>query len=318
MSGEYFIAPNSNIVSNISVLSREQSVLEERRICELYEMVSDALNKVFKLSGDGIDVYELLSLLSDSTLINDGCIHTNCLSNNSLRLSNYQRVLSVIDKAVLCELIYSKLHELNRTVTEVDFLPRADMPETFVYVKNPLADEAYDVFSQDFNDPRIKYSENFKSAIRSVLDGDATYCLLPFEERGGSRLHTIDELIFKSDLKINSVTPVFGFDGSADMKYALVSKNVSVPPRRKEDDRYLEIRIPSCDGVSLGELLSVAEFYKMGVYRVSTVSFDTNDGILPYYSVVLRDDGQDFTVLLIYLTLFTSSYTPVGVYKNLE
>jgi len=318
VSEEYSILPKDKTASNLAFISREQSLLEERRICELYEMISDVIDSAFDLYPDSADIYGLLSLLSDAPLIRCGELHSQRLEVNSARLTEYLRMNSVIDKAILCQLIADRLLELGFSVSEGDFLPEEKAPETFVYVKNSFADEAYDVFSQDFTDPRVRYAENFKDALRLVTEGEVSYCLLPLEERGGTRLHSIDELIFRADLKINSVTPVFGFDGSADMKYALVSGKFSVPPRREGDDRYLEIRIPVSGEVSLGELLSVAEFYKLGIYRVSTVNFDTDEGRCPYYSIVFRDEGHEFSLLLIYLTLFTSSYTPVGVYKNLE
>ena len=43
-----------------------------------------------------------------------------------------------------------------------------------------------------------------------------------------------------------------------------------------------------------------------------------DEGKNEYYSVVFRDDAADFTRLLTYLTLFSATYTAVGIYKNLE
>ena len=186
------------------------------------------------------------------------------------------------------------------------------------YVKNALADEAYDVFSQQLSDPRVKYSSTLNDAVRLVSSGEAEYALLPLEERGGARLASVAELLFREDLKINSVTPVFGFEGLADMKYALVSKHFTIPEILPDDDRYLEIRLRADSSVSASELFSAAESLGAFPYRINTLTFDTEDGAYQYYSVVFRDDGKDFTSLLVYLTLFSGAYTPVGIYKNLE
>ena len=185
-------------------------------------------------------------------------------------------------------------------------------------MKNPLADEAFDVFSQDFDDPRVRYSKTLNEAARAVSSGEVEYALLPLEEKGGARLSSIAAIMFREDLKINSVTPVFGFEGLADMKYALVAKHFSIPEQLPDDDRYLEIRLRTDSSVPLSELFLTADMMGVSLYRVNTISFDTDDGPIPYYSIVFRDGEKDFSSLLVYLTLFSGSYTPVGIYKNLE
>ena len=125
-------------------------------------------------------------------------------------------------------------------------------------------------------------------------------------------------MIYRSDLKITSVTPVFGFDGSLDMKYALVSKTLLPPDYSREDDRYLEIRLPTDSDTTLSELLAVADSYGIGVYRINTASYHTEAGERSSYSVVFKSEGGNFATLLVYLTLFVYDYTPVGIYKNLE
>ena len=204
------------------------------------------------------------------------------------------------------------------TISEDDFLLSRRLNESFVYVKNPFADEAYDVFSQSFTDPRVRYAQNFKEAISFLDNGTASHCLLPFEEGGGKRIRSVEELIFKYDLKINAVTPVFGFDGSADMKYAMVSKGFTKLARRKDDDRYLEIRLTIDDCTDISELFSIAKATGLGTYKIETLYFDTDEGVLPYISVVFKGTNGDFAPILVYLTLFTQSYTIVGLYKNLE
>ena len=124
-------------------------------------------------------------------------------------------------------------------------------------------------------------------------------------------------MISSFDLKIVAVTPVFGFEGNADVKYALLSRGFFVPERLPDDDLYLEIVLYQDSDVGISELLSVAESLGIGVYRINTVLYES-DGTQPAFSVVLRDDGADFTPLLVFLTLFSSSYSSVGFYKNLE
>ena len=37
-----------------------------------------------------------------------------------------------------------------------------------------------------------------------------------------------------------------------------------------------------------------------------------------FHEIVFRSTGCDLTPLLVYLTLFSSAFVPVGMYKNLE
>ena len=310
--------PRAVCSENLGRLAIAHAEISERRICEISERARLAVEEVLPLVYGELDAYGILTLISEVITEDEPVIHGDAIPENGARLVGFARQLSRCDRAVLCELLLARLTDSGLPLSERDFLQESWGDETVVYVKNPYADEAYDVFSQELFDPRVKYAPSFKDAVRAVNDGEVRYCLLPLEERGGVRLPTVTELIYKNELKIDSVTPVFGFDGTADMRYALLSKGFSVPEANAEDDRYLEVRIDGYSDPSLAELLSVAEFYGVALYRVSTVVIDTEDGRQTYYSVVLRDNGRDFTPLLTYLTLFTDGFVPVGMYKNLE
>ena len=102
------------------------------------------------------------------------------------------------------------------------------------------------------------------------------------------------------------------------MKYALVAKHFAPTEYDSDDDRYLEIRLPESNTVSLSDVLSVAKEQGISCYRVNTQISSMREGSEQYYSVIFRGDGHSFTSLLIYLTLFAPDFTPVGIYKNLE
>ena len=314
---EYRDSFESTIINNLSALSDEQLVIRERRICELNELLSNIINKVLPEYGYDLDAYELLSIISESIPIHKGSVPENSLLINKQRLLSYSDSEASFDKVIYCELLLEILRNRSISIKEDDFLLQSKLNETFVYIKNGFSDEAFDVFSQSFKDPRVRYAESFKESI-SLLDASiADYCLLPFEEGGGKRLRTVEEIIFKNDLKINAITPVFGFD-AADMKYALVSKTFARSLPKKDDDRYLEIRLSLDGNTDFSELFTVSKVFGLSIYRMDTVSFDTEDGNVPYVSIVFRNENRDFTSLLVYLTLFTQSFSLVGLYKNLE
>ncbi len=308
---------SSVLIENLKSLLDKQVLLSERRICELAEIASEAVSYSKALLENGMNIYEILSLIAENSPKYQEGGAEGILDINALRLYKFSVSLSMLDRAMFAEIYTELLKNTGYNLGESDFLPTKYAEETFVYVKNVYADEAYDVFSQDFASPRVKYAASFKEAVKMVSDGAVSYCLLPLEE-SGARLASVAELIYHSELKINSVIPVFGSYGDADIKYALVSRHFYLPKRDPDDDRYLEIRL--ADGISptLLELLYAADSYGVQVYRVNTLSFDTEDGKRGYYSVVFSGDNVDFTILLVYLTLFASDYTAIGIYKNLE
>ncbi len=303
---------------NIAKISKDQSLLEERRICEISELAREAADYSSEMLADGYGVYEVLSLVSEGFLKSGVNFHERALPENENRLKKHLWINLSQDKVAFSEIFREVLMARGIELSEKDFLPTDAVGESFTYVKNPLADEAYEVFSENFSKPTVRYSKTLAETARAVNLSEYQYALLPLEEKGGARIPATAELIFKEDLKINSVTPVFGFEGNADMKYALVAKSFFIPDIKADDDRYLEILLRADSSVSLSELLLAADIFGVKIYRANTISLDGEDGRAEYYSVVLKDEGKSFTSLLIYLTLFSGAYTPIGIYTNLE
>ncbi len=316
--GDIEFIPNKNNLANLDELSFASSRLSEQRICELYEISEESSRIVFEMLGGSFGIYEALSLISAGFSEQEPKIHGEHLPENFEMLISYAKAFSVFDKASFSRLLLARLSARGIVVSERDFFEKEEREESIAYVKSQLASEAYDVFSEEFKSARLRYASDLKEAVSLVTKSETGYAILPLEEKGGARLSSITEILFKSELKINSVTPVFGALGNADMKYALVSPYVSIPSMEDGDDRYLELRIPANDSFKFSELVSVADSFGITLYRVNTISFESEDGSLPYFSLVLKTEASDFTDMLTYLTLFVSDYTSVGIYKNLE
>lgn len=316
MSEEMIFSSNESIVSNLDRLAKEHSIISEQRLLELYGIAYPMAQTSLSLIGDGLDVYEVLSLISESITLGQYSLSEDTVPEHTAHICGCLAALRRTDKAVLTEIYLRCISELGISIDEGSFLPSVKSEETFTYVRNGFSDEAYDVFSQDFLDPKVRYASSFRECARAVTSGEVTYCLLPLEEKGGVRLPTVSEIVFRNDFKINSVIPVFGQDGTADMKYALVSKSFSVPKRGDDDDLYLEIRVEA--DADLAEIFGAVYYFGMKTYRVNTVTFDTEGESETYFSVVVKDSGIGFTPLLTYLTLFVRDFVPVGMYKNLE
>ena len=318
MSEDLLFPVNEAVLSNLERLSREESVIGEQRILELYDVALPMVRASIELLDEGLESYEMLSVLSEGISFGDYSLSDDTTPEYRKMITKSLDALSRTDKAVFTELYAEGLADSGRSITEGDLLPSSSGAETFTYVRNSFSDEAYDVFSQDFDDPKVRYSHSFKESAQAVSTGDVTYCLLPLEEKGGARLPTVSEIIFRNDFKINSVIPVFGPDGNADMKYALVSRSFTIPKRMKDDDLYLEIRIGATGDSTLAEVFSAVDYFGMSIYRINTVTFDTEGESETFFSVVIKSSQSDFTPILTYLTLFIRDFVPVGIYKNLE
>lgn len=306
-----------NNLNNLKELSAQTSLILERRILEIGELISSIITECKATYGEPYDIYELLAIISEEYRASDFQVHKERLEENEEMLLRHTALLNDTDRCIFCELLMKYAAENGISLSEEAFITEASSGEVFTYVKSPISDEAYEVFTENLSDARVFYSKNFKEATQMVVDGSVDFCLLPLEEKG-DRIHTVNQLIFANDLKINGVTPVFGFDGMADMKYALVGRNLNLPQIEPGDDRYLEIRLPTDSQVSIGQLVCAAENFENSVYRINTETLKVESGEKNYYEIVFRDGGSGFAKLLTYLTVFTGEYIPVGIYKNLE
>jgi len=316
MFNEYDASSNNNL-ENLKALSKDNSLIFERRLLEIYELVNSICSNIKKEYGEISDVYELLSLISEEYNSAKYELHEEHLDDNTDMLERNIGLLDNSDKVLFCDLLINYSENTNLPIAEKSFIPIKSGGQTFTYVKNPIADEAYEVFTEALEDPKVFYSSGLKEAVLKVFSGEVDFCLLPLEEKG-DRIHTVNQLILSYDLKIVDISPVFGPDGLADMKYAVVGKHMYLPSAGVDDDRYLEVRLPSQSDLTLGQIISAAELLSNIVYRINTETLRFENSDKNYYTVVFHDEGGGFARILTYLTLSTGAYIPVGIYKNLE
>ncbi|MBE6537502.1 MAG: hypothetical protein E7673_06070 [Ruminococcaceae bacterium] len=307
---------NNVSISNLGSIAKEEGRSFELRLCEISFMAESISRQIRSLIEEEMTVFEALALLKEEVCFDEYEPSVDVINETVNGVKSFLRTLTASDKANFSSLLREKLWLNGVEINEGAFLPESFQNETFVYVKSALADEAFDVFSQEFLDPRVAYAESFKEACVSVADKRYGYCILPFEEKQSVRIPSIEKLVSDLDLKILAITPVFGFEGNADMKYALISRDFRIPDRDEATDRYFEMVIPK-SSMRLTELLSAAEIFGVDVYRIGT-SFLGEDNGRTLYSIVFKDGGESFTDLFIYLSLFVDEYVPFGIYKNIE
>ena len=313
------LSADKNInADNLTALYQKASVLSERRILELHDIATSTAEVIFEMLSQDYGIYEALSFAAEELLFGESTPHESFMPENAALIRSYLDLNGAFDKCAFAKLLVEALADKGVYLKEESFFESFVREENIAFVKNQLASEAYDVFAVGFKNPHLKYAKDLRYAVKMLVNGEVGYCILPLEEEGGVRLSSVSEILFRDDLKISSVTPVFGVLGNADMKYALVSKAVDVPEIEDGDDRYLEIRIKKDDGGTFKDLIAASGAFGVEIYRINTISFKTEDGDVPYYSLVFKKDAGDFLLMLLYLTLFVEDFTPIGIYKNLE
>ena len=311
MDNDMYFNVNEVSLSNLKDLLFKRISLEESSICEISFIVDSLLRESREIFGDDIDINDIISLID---VVNEENNYAESISESVAPnlLLGYLSNVGIMEKSAFASLLAEKLSQSGLTVLESDFLDSSPCDESFAYVKNGLSDEAFDVFSQEFSAPRIKYCQTIKEACVAVRDGEAGYCIVPFEEKG-VRIPTIAELVRSLDLKIVAITPVFGFEGTADTKYALISGGFKIPDHAESTDRYLEIDFDS----PVASVVVASEYLGYKVYRISS-SVIRDDGERVTHSAIIKDGGRGFTELLIYLSVSGVDFSPAGIYKNIE
>ncbi|MBR2930322.1 MAG: hypothetical protein IKC32_03740 [Clostridia bacterium] len=303
---------------NLDKLAKDASRLCEARALEIDDVADEMAALAISMGGKELGALGIASVISEVLSLGSYPKEESVRSELRHAFIGLARSMEAVDRAHLAYSVLSSLRGRGTTLTEEDFLGEPLSGERFAYVRNQFSDEAYDVFSVDFRDPRVRYAGDFKDCVKLLTSGEVDYILLPIEERGGVRLPTVSELIYRSDLKITGVTPVWGFDSSQDMRYALISTRFRRTRLHKDDDRYLELRLSAEDSDTLEELLTVGRAFGMSVYRISTLTHMEEGEPESYFSLVLRDEGREIIPLLFYLAIYAPDVITVGVYKNLE
>ncbi len=302
--------PHGAFLSNIFTLDERSRELYEARVCEISLYAERLAEELLPLIEDGASLREALSTLFIDTKRESKTAPCDSFIDSGL----YMKLLSGSDRAELAKQLSYRLSLLGVSFLPDELFSTASEGLSVCYVKNALSDEAYEVFSEE-RELSVSYVNSFDEACLAVRDGVYGYCILPLEEAGGVRSRRIMSMLRDLSLKIVSITPVFGFDGTAEVKYALVSQGISVPERDEGDEIFIDLLLGFDDTPPVLDLLVGCETLGLLHTRVGqTVSADGR----VLLSLVLKDTKDALIPLYIYLTLYYGDFDLLGVYKNLE
>lgn len=290
---------------------------DELRHCELALSAEAVADTVRDLWRGGMRIQEISALLSPCVRLPHAVLSPELPTAGMAPLRFRANLHRRADEITFVQQLYQHVGVRGIPQAPNAFLPTEEKSADAALVRNLLSEEAFDVFSQERTELRAVAAMSFAEAVELLRRGDVGYCLLPLEQRG-KRLSATEELIHRNDLKIVAVTPVFGFDGSAEMTYALLSLSFEPVEIGEGDDLYLECTLAKDAACLLSDVLVAAEGLGISLYRTDEVAYRAEEGRQPMHAFVLRDRTDTVSEFLWYISLFASDVTPIGLYKNLE
>ena len=158
-------------VANLNADARDESRAFELRLCEMSFFADSIAKQIKALTEDGMSVSEALALLSGELMLGGSDMHGGVITETECGVKAFVKTLEAHDKANFALLLTEKLKAIDLDIGESDFLFETPTDESFVYVRSALADEAFDVFSQEYLDPRIVYAERISLFNKRMVLG---------------------------------------------------------------------------------------------------------------------------------------------------
>ena len=109
MNYKYLFSPNKINLANISSYSAKLSSAVEQKICEFSEIAAETADFIKEMLGEGLNLYEIFSMLGDSLILQEAFEFNGNLSDNLPTLRNFLKASDSFDKAVFSELLLEYL-----------------------------------------------------------------------------------------------------------------------------------------------------------------------------------------------------------------
>ena len=181
--------------------------------------------------------------------------------------------------------------------------------ERVVYVRNPLADAAYESLSALLNAPTVGYRQSFRELFDDVENRYADYAILPLFSDGVA-VQSVSSLFYDYGLKICGVSAVPTEDG--EILFALVSRGAVIhrPPT------YCMFHILPEEEATPISLLGVLEPLGVALSRLDPVPLTYDPSRVGYRVIASAGDADAFVSLSVYLSLYAPGYTGYGFYTQ--
>ena len=201
---------------------------------------------------------------------------------------------------------------------------------SIAYQHNIYADEAFLHFSRVLPTAKAVYSDSFTAVCDQVFNGLCEYCILPLETSQDGKLVRFYHLIQRYELKIVLTCSVTTSDNRSTTVFGLCRRGLLWPrllvPNKEFSFEFLFWQEP--DHASLNEVLTAAAACSLSLVRTDCLPRSDEEILIgagyPFslrFEIPADHDPSahtgDFLAFLLYLSVHSPSYLPLGIYQNL-
>ena len=257
-------------------------------------------------------------------------------------LGRYERLFSALRPHVATSeqlSFYQSLmdnDEASTSLIAAHLLGHTDPIETFArgniaYQHSIYTDEAFLHFSRVLPTARAVYSDSFSGVCEQVFNGLCEYCILPLENSQDGKLVRFYNLIQKYELKIVLTCSVTTSDNRHSTTFGLCRRGLLWPslmlPDKPFSFEFLFWQEP--EHASLGELLTAASACSLSLVRADCLPRSDEEILIGagypfalHFEALPRDRAsgeteRDFLAFLLYLSVHSPTYLPLGIYQHL-
>ncbi len=305
---------NSVISDNLTLLSKEYTSAEERRLTQLRERALYISRSTSLLDSDNrADEFD--------ALFDDGTIHES-IPETELHIASQINTQFFSDKLTVCKFLAEEYRARKINILEklLGNEPYADTVR-IGYFRNAYADAAFRIFSGVIENPAVIYAEDFTAVCEEVYYERADMCMLPLDSSRDAKLISFYRLIDKYELSPILSCDVTTPDGSVTTRYALFKKSPALPKKEvteKCDRFFFEFSLIPNDGPILCEVLSAASKCGLSLYKVDSIPLSYNENEFSCDVILKVGSTEGLEAFVLFLTLAIPQYEPLGFYGHIS
>jgi hypothetical protein len=183
------------------------------------------------------------------------------------------------------------------------------------FVRGNGSARAFERFAKYVPGVLAEYEEDFRGALESVANGEATFAIIPIENSFDGRLNSFYRLMEKYALSIVLAADIPSDDYESNTKFALVYKKLDMIDADGEE--LFECKITLREPSELADIINAAGYFGAQVCKVHSLPLSSG-GRENSFDIIFGISEANTAGLFCYLMLKYPYIIPVGIYTLLE
>ncbi len=316
------------IARNLEYIFRAEASVCERKFAHLKEL-ADIISRSLKARLDCGDIMDAVSFSYDaadifSDMRGEGQNFSGIFGEANASVSRALAENSAkMDELYICKCIAEYDGGEYEKQNIIKWLSEGDEPsETLrqgdrkvAFVRGNGSGRAFERFAKYVPGVLAEYEEDFRRALESVANGEATFAIIPIENSFDGRLNSFYRLMEKYALSIVLAVDIPSDDYESNTKFALVYKKLDIIDA--EGEELFECKITLREPSELADIINAADYFGAQVCKVHSLPLSSG-GRENSFDIIFGLGGADTAGLFCYLMLKYPYITPVGLYTLLE